>query len=163
VNIKEANAGLVLPSEPALGVFNEAFKSVFRFFALDNWLYSIIILMFVIFSFFILRKCNQADSAIEVVEVGILEKVLLRITNEVKSSCTQTMWGICFAVFLMLIPVIMRVGNDEKTQAIVNVLGFIPGVLIGVVQLVSAYKIITYVISKIPLATPVQPNSKPKG
>jgi hypothetical protein len=163
VDSKAPNAGLVLPNEPTLGIFNEALQSVFRFFILDNWLYSVAIALFAIFSVLISKKCNLADSAIDKTTVGPLEKVLQRIVYEVKGSCSNTMWGLVFAVFMMLAPVLIRAGSDGKTQAMVNVLGFIPGVIIGAIQLFSASKIIVYVISKIPVNAPAQPSDTTKG
>ena len=148
--------GIVLPNEPSLSVFSEAFKSVGKFFLLDNWPYSLILATCLILAYVVFRKCDRAESTIEGrSSIGPMELVLQRISLEVGKSCSNTIWGLVLAVAIMLTPTLLRASTDEKTQAIVNVLGFLPGVAIGVIQLFSAYKIIEFVLSRLILVEPV--------
>lgn len=141
----------ILKNEPSFTVFNDAIKTVFKFYCVDNWLYTLVLLGCLTLAGVVIYKCNKADNEIEKRDNnGPMEKVLQRISIEVGKSCSSTIWSLLLAVFIMLTPTLIRASNDEKTQAIVNVLGFIPGVVIGLVQLYSAYKIIEYVLSKLP-------------
>ena len=142
--------GIVLENDPNFSIFNEAIKSVFKFFLLDNWLYSLILVICIVLAIIVFRKCDRAEAAIEGrAPFGQMELVLQKISLEVGKSCSNTIWGLVLAIAIMLTPTLLRASSDDKTQAIVNVLGFIPGVAIGLIQLVSAYKIIEYVLSKL--------------
>lgn len=152
-----SSSGLVLKNDASLDIFNEAFQSVIKFFVMDNWIYTIVLLACLIFALYISKKCEHAESVLDTSSIGPLEKVLQRITAEVGKSCSNTVWGLGLAVSIMLTPTLLRAANDDKTQAIVNVLGFIPGVLIGLIQLYSAYKIIVYVLGKLKPASPTSP------
>lgn len=144
-----STSGLTIKNDASLDIFNEALQSVIKFFVMDNWIYTIVLVACVVFAFYISRKCEHAEAALDAKTIGPLEKVLQRITAEVGKSCSNTIWGLVLAVSIMLTPTLLRAANDDKTQAIVNVLGFIPGVLIGLIQLYSAYKIIAYVHGKL--------------
>jgi hypothetical protein len=161
--------GIVLANEPSLSVFNEAIKTVGKFFFIDNWLYSLVLIACAILAFVVFRKCDKAETTIDSRQpIGAMELVLQRISIEVGKSCSNTIWGLVLAVAIMLTPTLLRASTDEKTQAIVNVLGFIPGVAIGLIQLYSAYKIIEYVLSKLLPTQPITSGSQaatdhPKG
>ncbi len=155
-------AGLTLPADGSLTVFNEAIKTVFRFFVLDNWLYTLVLIFCVVLAIIIFRKCDQAESSIEQRStVGPMELILQKISLEVGKSCANTIWGLALAVSIMLTPTLIRASTDEKTQAIVNVLGFIPGVFIGLIQLYSAYKIIEFVLLKLGVGGASSTTTKP--
>ena len=157
----ERSQGIVLANEPSLSVFSEAFKTVGKFYFIDNWPYSIILIACAILAFVVFRKCDKAEAAIDGREsIGQMEMVLQRISLEVGKSCSNTIWGLVLAVAIMLTPTLLRASTDEKTQAVVNVLGFFPGVAIGFIQLYSAYKIIEYVLSKL-LPVTTAPNNTP--
>lgn len=149
-NVIAAEKGLTLQADGSLTVFNDAIKTVFKFFVVDNWLYSAVLVACVVLALVIFKKCDKAQASIEERSpVGPMEMILQRISLEVGKSCTNTIWGLVLAVAIMLTPTLIRASTDEKTQAIVNVLGFVPGVFIGLIQLYSAYKIIEFVLAKL--------------
>jgi hypothetical protein len=151
---KSGTAGLTLENDAHLGVFNETLLFVVKFFVIHNWFYSLMVLTYIGLAVVIFRQCGKADLRIDAkTSPGPVEQILKKITMEVDRSCTNTLWTLGIAVTVMLVPVLINANSDTKTQAVLGVLGFLPGYAIGVAQLYSAYKIIQYVLSRIPVSS----------
>lgn len=155
---KQGATGLILESDADLSVFNETLFFVVKFFVIHNWFYSLLVVTCVALAVVVFQLCGKADSRIDAAtSTGPVEQILKRITIEVDRSCTNTLWALGIAVTAMLVPVLIRASSDTKTQAVLGVLGFLPGYAIGLAQLYSAYKIIQFVLSKVPVSVPSTP------
>jgi uncharacterized membrane protein len=147
------------------GSVDSSIRRIIHYFCIENPIFTLIIIAFIIYVAYVMRMCEKAQKLIDNYPSAdeMLIKILSKIMSEAQGSCWSSIIATVFAIMsLVLLPLIISPQNTPETNDSGSVFWFILGMLISFAQVASILKTSKFVVED-PRLQPVKQSGYQPG